>query len=416
MRWNIEEKKKEFLELAKIIHENKYDYETYPFLGMTKKMKMTCPTHGVFEQVPKYHIRQAQGCPRCGIEKRSRDSRIGVEEFVNRAREIHSNKYNYDEVVYEKSSSPVKIGCPVHGIFEMRPECHVAQKQGCPKCGVIKRAKACVYSSEQFVEKARMVHGDIYDYSLVDYRSSQDRVTIICQKHGEFEQVASSHASGHGCPKCFEEIRGKSVVIPFEEFVDRANVIHNNQYHYLSDGYTTLKSKSPISIVCKKHGAFLRRPQLHLRGDGCPYCADGTRGFRLTRFIERCNHYGRLPSLYLVKIQGREEEFIKIGVTSKNVKNRFYSKFGYKYREILTITGAPDMIWTLEKDLHAMFRKNMGYIPLNKFPGSGECYDFKFLDEISKKIIEIARQREGFNDFTLFPTPNPGESQEKVGE
>lgn len=120
------------------------------------------------------------------------------EDFVTKATEIHNGKYDYSLVEYVKSSSKVKIICPIHGMFEQTPNDHLSGK-GCKQCG----REATRTGVDKFVERARKVHGDKYDYSKVVYRRKDEKVTIICPIHGEFQQTPHSHVTlKQNCPKC----------------------------------------------------------------------------------------------------------------------------------------------------------------------------------------------------------------------
>ena len=57
-------------------------------------------------------------------------------------------------------------------------------------------------TTEEFITRAKLRHGDKYDYSLVDYKSSTEKVKIICPIHGVFEQAPVSHLRGCGCCEC----------------------------------------------------------------------------------------------------------------------------------------------------------------------------------------------------------------------
>ena len=119
-------------------------------------------------------------------------------EFIDRANEIHDYKYNYSLVEYRKSSEKVKIICPIHGEFEQTPNKHLAG-QGCKQCGR-NRTKL---GKDVFMDRARMVHGNKYDYSKVDYKRSDEKVEIVCPVHGSFYQTPHSHlVLAQGCPKC----------------------------------------------------------------------------------------------------------------------------------------------------------------------------------------------------------------------
>ena len=105
--------------------------------------------------------------------------RLTTEEFIEKARAIHGDKYDYSKVVYKTSQEKVIIVCPKHGEFLQRPNCHL-NGAGCPKC-----CNNTKKTAESFIEDARAIHGDKYDYSKVEYVNNKIPVCIICPKHGE---------------------------------------------------------------------------------------------------------------------------------------------------------------------------------------------------------------------------------------
>lgn len=123
---------------------------------------------------------------------------VTTESFIKRAREIHGDFYGYDKTVYTASRNPVIITCPIHGDFVHRASSHSPQGNGCKQCADAKRRM----TTEDFIEKATETHGDRYDYSMADYKSSHEKVTVICRLHGAFEQKAYRHIQGDGCRKC----------------------------------------------------------------------------------------------------------------------------------------------------------------------------------------------------------------------
>ncbi|MCA9748207.1 MAG: hypothetical protein KC414_03825 [Romboutsia sp.] len=116
----------------------------------------------------------------------------------------------------------------------------------------------------------KKVHGDKYDYSLVDYKNNRTKVKIICQKHGVYEQRPDSHLMGRGCKLCGREnIRSEDY---FKNLIKRFNKVHSKKYTYKN-----LKSiqnvTDSLQVVCEKHGEFNVRVSNHLRGDNCPKCS-----------------------------------------------------------------------------------------------------------------------------------------------
>lgn len=119
-----------------------------------------------------------------------------TEEFIEEAKKVHGDKYDYSETVYSAAAKKVKIICPLHGEFYMTGNNHL-RGQGCPKCaGNVK------LTTEEFINKAKGIHGDRYDYSKVNYVNRHTEVCIICPECGEFQQTPNSHLAGNGCPKC----------------------------------------------------------------------------------------------------------------------------------------------------------------------------------------------------------------------
>lgn len=130
--------------------------------------------------------------------------RLTKDEFIERARKVHGNRYDYSKVEYVNNSTSVCIICPIHGAFWQSPNNHINGK-GCRKCSSDRTRERCRYSTEEFINKAKTIHGNFYDYSRVDYTNAKHKVCIICPIHGEFWQVPNYHIDGCGCPQCGKE-------------------------------------------------------------------------------------------------------------------------------------------------------------------------------------------------------------------
>ena len=258
---NIKLTTEEFIKRAREIHGDKYDYSKVNYKNNSTKVTIICSTHGEFEQKPANHL-QGNGYPKCGGT-----TKLTSKEFIKKAKEIHGDKYNYDKVDYLNSRNKVTIICPIHGDFEQVPFTHL-QGSSCPKCSAEIRALGNSLTSKNFIKKAKEVHSNKYDYSKVDYKVSNTKITIICPTHGEFEQIASVHLQGSGCPKC-----GGSAKLTTEEFIEKAIKVHGVKYDYSKVDYKNSQTK--IIIVCPTHGDFKQVPNGHLRGQGCPKCNHG---------------------------------------------------------------------------------------------------------------------------------------------
>ena len=192
----------DFIKKAKQVHGDKYDYSKVDYINNNTKVCITCPKHGDFFMVPKNHVYCKQGCPICKLDKNKIMLTKTTYDFVTESKKIHNNKYDYSKVEYINSHIKVCIICPEHGEFWQTPSAHINNKQGCPICGRLKVNNSLKLTTEDFIKKAKQIHGDKYDYSKVEYDNYNTQVIIICPIHGEFWQTPDSHLQGKGCKMC----------------------------------------------------------------------------------------------------------------------------------------------------------------------------------------------------------------------
>lgn len=322
-------------------------------------------------------------------------------EFLAKAVAVHGvGRYDYSQVVYSGSATKVTVVCSQHGAFCQSPNHHL-QSQGCPICWAASRGKARQRSSEQFIALAQKAHGQKYDYSLVEYKGSKDKVSIICPEHGEFRQVPATHTRGTGCSRCGFLVTGAALRHDVEEFLTHAREVHGAKYDYSLIEY--VDTHKEITIICPVHGAFNKKPIKHTSGrQGCPTCGAlrGTkaRTHSTAKFITRardvhgdkydysattytrsgekvsinCLQHGSFTqaasmhlsgngcpqcanitrrmqwieqvkdkpaSLYFLRFWSQEEEFFKVGVTKGSVRSRYGSvaKRGGYEYEVLAV-------------------------------------------------------------------------------
>ena len=251
---------KKHTDKARIIHGDYYDYSKVGFSRLSDIVTIICPKHGEFEQMLNSHVR-GSGCKECGLEKRSKFFRLPLSEFIERSNIIHDNKYDYSKVSYKNGRDRVTIICPKHGEFEQLVLGHLTG-YGCKLCGI----ESKFITNEEFVRRCGVKHNNYYDYSKVVYTDSRNKVTIICPKHGEFEQTAAGHAFGSKCPACSNEARYMTT----EEFIEKSKTIHGDLYSYSNVIYKNAVTK--VKITCRKHGDYEQIPNSHLCGAGCPSC------------------------------------------------------------------------------------------------------------------------------------------------
>lgn len=161
----------------------------------------TCAHHGEFSRPAVEVLKSSgeKGCPKCGYARGAATKEIPADEFFARCSEAHAQAYDYSSTVYSGRMGRIAVTCPTHGPFSAHAGTHMYGGSRCPQCmHVSLRA-----TTEEFVEKARNVHGDTYDYGSVGYTGAHDPVTITCRTHGDFETIAYFHTNGSGvCPKC----------------------------------------------------------------------------------------------------------------------------------------------------------------------------------------------------------------------
>ena len=208
--------------------------------------------------------------------------KLTTDEFIEKAISIHGNKYSYECVDYKNNNTEVEIICPEHGSFYMKPTKHTNMAQECPKCtGVVHQ-----HTQETFIEKCREHHGDFYDYSLVVYTKNYNNVKIICPRHGVFEQLANSHATGKGCSKCYHERKAINRAVSFESFVERSRDVHGSKYTYSKKDFVLGRINNKTKIHCPQHGWFNMSPTNHMFGRGCKKCSYAERYLDTDKFIK----------------------------------------------------------------------------------------------------------------------------------
>ena len=194
--------------------------------------------------------------------------RSSTEDFVQKARKVHGDKYDYSCTVYKTVHEYIEYVCPIHGKIKQEANSHL-RGHGCPQCSYGGN-KGNIQSKEHFVKRAKEVHGDKYSYEKVKYLGWYEKVEIICPVHGSFWQEAGNHLLGYGCKKCGFERTHNSNKETRESFIKNAKKKFGDRYDYNLVEYKGCYE--PVKIICKKHGVFEMAPTYHLIGHNCPKC------------------------------------------------------------------------------------------------------------------------------------------------
>jgi hypothetical protein len=229
----------------------------------------------VFKQIASYHL-QGSGCSKCS----SRAQRT-TQSFIEKAKEVHGDRYDYSLVDYKDNNSKIEVICKKHGAFITYPNNHLSGKN-CAKC-----SRVFKHTTQSFIERAKEIHGDKYNYSLVNYINSKTKIKIICHKHGEFLQEPANHLQGSGCDKCAHEESGVRRRRTIEQFMTTAKKVHGDRYDYSKVDCVHVQSE--VVIICKIHGEFKQNVVSHLIGNGCFKCNKSLGENKISYFLKKYN-------------------------------------------------------------------------------------------------------------------------------
>lgn len=308
--------------------------------------------------------------------------KLTTEEFVAKAKTVHGDKYGYDKVDYRCAKAKVVISCKEHGNFKQTPANHLSGR-GCPDCGRKKHDMNVMVTTDEFIARANVIHKNRYGYGNLDYEHSHTKAIITCPVHGDFWQKPNNHLKGHGCPKCRDEKNAIDRTMSAEEFITKANAIHNNKYGYGNLDYK--RSHIKAIITCTVHGNFKQTPTNHLNGHGCPKCS---------------THWEGDSGFYLFEVTVGNETFFKFGRTKRSVETRMREHLKCK-KDGYTQIDSIDTIYTIglscsvveahkvEGIIKERYKEHK-YDGDMKFSGYTECYD-KVIprDEVIRIINEV---------------------------
>lgn len=287
---------------CKYIYADKYDYSKIEYKGgnaTTEKIEIVCPIHGSFFKIYDNIQKRDCGCPKCAkeksIEKRKLNSIVSnANKFIEKSKEKFGDRFDYSEVVYVNSQTPVILTCKEHGVrFSTIPNVHLNSRfGGCKRCHEQyiesirvkpKRTKLTEeerkerrreYEKTNFIERATKKFGERFDYSEVEYINSQTLVSIIDKKLNNETFSVKPYSflnSVDGRPDIV-----KSSALATEDFIKKARKIHGDKYDYSKVVYH--KTHEKVCIICPIHGEFWQTPHDHLsslrNGCGCPKCSN----------------------------------------------------------------------------------------------------------------------------------------------
>ncbi len=243
--------------------------------------------------------------------------------------------------------------------------------------------------TEQFIQKAVKIHNDKYDYTLVNYKNTHTKVTIICPIHGNFDMKPNSHISSkQGCPKCANKHK------TLEDFVIKSNTVHHNKYDYSKFKYINTHTKG--IIICPIHGEFEQSPASHQSGQGCKRCGyvSHVGKYSDTFFSLNPDKCNESAMLYAWEIYNDSEQFIKVGITTTNIKERIKNNKTKNYKIIGIIEVELPLIIAYNKEQQLLQQfSTFQYFPTLQFRGRTECLLLECKDNIIKSIMELKNEQ-----------------------
>ena len=198
---------------------------------------------------------------------------MNTQIFIEKSNKIWNNLYDYSITNYINSTTKIKIICKTHGLFEQLPPNHY-KYNGCVKCRLPSKNNELlkIEASNNFISKANKIHGnDIYNYDKSVYITSNIKLIVICNLHGEFEISPNNHLSGKGCFKCGYITRGYSSRKLLLHYIQTFKNLFGDKYGDYFNIDWNGGSKN-IKLICKKHGEFNILPYLHAQVKECPKC------------------------------------------------------------------------------------------------------------------------------------------------
>lgn len=284
----------EFIERARRIHSDKYDYHAVTYIDCKEIVQIDCRIHGPFWMTPDSHLNQRHGCTDCG-------KRFGMDHdvFLSRAAAKHGGKYEYSKTVYSPSSPKVTVTCSEHGDFTVNARIHLEGDGGCKMCRRNDRLN--------FLERARAKHGGRYYYSKTkDFSSVYEKIPIQCPEHGVFHQSVNSHLCGSGCSQC-----SRALCVDQTNFLTRAKRLHGDRYGYSKAECT--EANSMVWVTCQQHGDFRINASKHLRGSGCRECQYDDKRMSTEDFVAKAKLIHGSKYNYVDVVYGNYRSKVDIG-------------------------------------------------------------------------------------------------------
>jgi Zn finger protein HypA/HybF involved in hydrogenase expression len=295
------------------LYGDKYGFNLTNYVNTSTHVTLICDIHGEFTKSPS-SILNGNACDECCKNKtRSTDKGIFIEEAVK----VYGDKDDYTNTEVISSKFKVEVRCTKHDFTFKKDIQSYLLGCGCPKCSAENYSLVRTKTTEKYLEEAKNIHNDRFDYTDTLYKSATQPLNVRCKKHNEiFECIPDNHlkVQSGGCKKCHSE---------------------------------------------EMSAMYMGR--------------EGTGGYTRSGYITQAK--GREAKVYLIECWDEHETFYKIGKTFLDLSERFKGKksMPYNFKEIDFHKGDAGYIYDLEVELHRKY-KEYKYKPEFWFGGHTECY------------------------------------------
>jgi hypothetical protein len=328
----------QFVEDARIIHGDKYNYENCSYINSHTNVSIKCSYHGAFEQSPTAHI-SGRGCPTCGqeiITNKQRMSTKGVLELLNKPNSLGGN-VTFNEGTYRSMNERMAIKCSIHGKQLPRiVNSMLTSKHPCLKCSEPLRSRFEGITESKFRAKLDDKFNGQYGIELFNYIGGETRVNLYCaiDVHGGFSIQASHLHKSRGCPKCrveqgylnrtlgLQKSNNDSLARRKNVWMKKVLKVHGKKYDYSKVVYT--KQQGSVTIGCPSHGWFEQVAYTHTVA-GCSQCAnEGLKGLYSEKYFhDNPEEKGKPGKLYYIYFESDSDSFYKVGITQTSIAVRF---------------------------------------------------------------------------------------------
>jgi hypothetical protein len=251
---SAQRKHSEVLQAMEVLYKDKYDFSNTVYSGSKKPLFFVCAIHGPVSRKAELML-QGRGCPECGKQQASQSRRLGRDRIIERFREVHGDRYNYEDINPSVQGDVVTLRCSVHGDFTISVVQHFAGA-GCQKCGMA--GCGVLGTLNDFIARARKVHGNKYNYDRTEYRGYKLNTLINCPEHGDFEQSPNNHLQGKGCSGC--SYKNPNAEVQISDFLRGLGVAHDMNRRGLLSG-------RELDIYIPEHNLAIEHNGLYWHSD-----------------------------------------------------------------------------------------------------------------------------------------------------